>query len=175
METTTALTLVIPDPFHNDINNIRKLHDRSYPRWMPHINFLFPFVPEDKFDDIVHRLSLVLESFDSFELELNELGYFKQGKNVTVHLKPKKSDKLKQLFDAITGTLPEIKPKHDVFNPHVTIGQFKSSEVNDKIKELENWIKNKEFKFTVNRICILQRSKEDNSVPFSVKREIMLG
>jgi 2'-5' RNA ligase len=174
METTTALTLVIPIEFQNEINDIRKLYDRAYPRWMPHINFLFPFVPESQFDDIINRLTPVLKSFGSFELELSELGHFKQGKNVTVHIKPKDSNRLRELFTLIRGTLPEIPLKHDEFNPHLTIAQFKNSEFNIKILELTNWLKNKNFKFTVNHICILQRSKIDNNVPFSVNKEISL-
>jgi 2'-5' RNA ligase len=174
METTTALTLVIPNEYHNDINDIRKLYDRAYPRWMPHINFLFPFVAEDKFDDIINKLTPILQSFGSFELDLSEIGYFKQGKNVTMHIKPKDSTKLKQLFELIKKTLPDVPTKHDEFNAHLTIGQFKNSEVNVKVVEMTNWIKDKDFKCTVDHICILQRSKTDNNVPFSVNRKIML-
>lgn len=174
METTTALTLVVPNEFHEKINNIRKVYDRAYPRWMPHINFLFPFVPEDQFDVIIKKLTPVFKSFGSFELDLNEIGHFKQGKNITMHIKPKDSTKLKELFDLIRKTIPEIPSKHDTFNPHITIGQFKFSEVTNKAIEMVEWLKKNPIKFTVDSVCILQRSKVDGNVPFSVNTKIML-
>jgi len=101
MDVTTALTLVIPDKFHDLINSIRKEHDRAYPRWMPHINFIFPFVSEDKFENIRQRLIPEISFFGAFELELNEIGSFKQGKNVTMHLKSTDSTQLKALFTVV--------------------------------------------------------------------------
>ena len=47
MHTSTALTFVLPDEVHDKINEIRSVSDKAYPRWMPHINFIFPFVPPD--------------------------------------------------------------------------------------------------------------------------------
>ncbi len=174
MDVTTALTLVVPCELHTEINSIRSQYDRAYPRWLPHINFLFPFVPEDQFDSIAARLEPVLKSFGSFELELSELGSFKQGKGLTVHIKPKDSTRLKELFELIRKTLPEIQSKHDEFNPHLTIAQFKKAEFEAKKPELEAWLSKNNFKFTVDHICILERSKTDNNVPFSVNRPVML-
>jgi len=175
METTTALTLAIPSEFQDNINTIRKLYDRAYPRWMPHINFIFPFVAEDKFDDIIERLSPKLKEFGSFELEINQIGHFKQGKNITVHIKPNDSSRLKELFNLINKTIPDVEVKHSEFAPHLTIAQFKSSESEPKIKELTEWIATNKFKFTVDHICILQRSKTDNNVPFSIHSKIQLN
>jgi 2'-5' RNA ligase len=168
MDVTTALTLVIPEKFHDLINIIRKEHDRAYPRWMPHINFIFPFVSEDKFKEIRQKLIPEISSFGAFEIELNEVGYFKQGKNVTMHFKPTDSRQIKALFNTIKTALPDIEIKHDEFNAHVTIGQFKNSEFADKLKEYQLWLKENPIKFTVNQIYILQRSKTDNNLPFEI-------
>lgn len=174
-EVTTALTLVIPDKLHDDINEIRKQYDRAYPRWMPHINFLFPFVSLDQFNDIKSRLEPHLKSIGSFDLDMSEIGHFKQGKNVTVHLKPKDTTKLKQVFDIIRQVLPEIPSKHDEFNPHLTIAQFKNSELQTKLPELQTWLASKNLKFTVDYICLLERSKTDNNVPFSINSKMNLN
>ena len=173
-EVTTALTLVAPDQFHDDINEIRKQCDRAYPRWMPHINFLFPFVSTDQFDDIKSRLEPYLKNVGSFDLDMSEIGHFKQGKNVTVHLKPKDSTKLRQVFDIIRQVLPEIPSKHEEFAPHLTIAQFKNSELQTKLPELQTWLASKNFKFTIDHVCLLERSKTDNNVPFSVHSQIKL-
>lgn len=174
MDTTTALTLVIPEQFHDEINTIRKEYDRAFPRWAPHINFCFPFLSCDKFDDVVNKLQPVLKSFGSFELNMTELGYFKQGKNVTVNLRPEDDTKLKELFNLIKKTMPNLESKHDEFNPHMTLAQFKKGELDTRMTELQEWLKDKKFTFVVDHICILQRSKTDNDVPFSVARKIML-
>jgi len=64
--------------------------------------------------------------------------------------------------------LPEVEIKHDEFNAHVTIGQFKNSEVETKLKEYQEWLEQNPIKFTVNQIYILQRSKTDNNLPFEI-------
>jgi len=173
MSVTTALTLVAPQEFHDKINEIRKLYDKAYPRWMPHINFLFPFVSDDQFDTIVNKLEPTLKSFGTFELEMNEIGSFNQGKTVTVHIKPKNYDKLKELFTIIRKELPEIKPKHEEFGPHLTIGQFTKQEAPAKIEEMKKWL-GSGFTFNIGYICILQRSKTDNNVPFDVVKKLNL-
>ena len=58
-EVTTALTLVIPIEFHNKINEIRSKYDRAYPRWMPHINFFFPFVTQTELKNVTEKLTRV--------------------------------------------------------------------------------------------------------------------
>ena len=77
-DVTTALTLVIPREFHKQINMIRCEHDRAFPRWMPHINLIFPFVEEEHFDNIEEIVKKVIEDnhIAPFELELNKLEYF---------------------------------------------------------------------------------------------------
>ena len=41
----TALVLIPPESCWAPIQAIRKQHDRSFERWMPHINLLYGFVP----------------------------------------------------------------------------------------------------------------------------------
>lgn len=175
METTTALTLVLPNKYHEMINNIRKQYDKAYPRWMPHINFMFPFVAEERFDEIRKRLVSELVSFGSFELELNEVGYFKQGKNfVTMHLKPKDPSQLQSLFKVIKLNIPEVDVKHKEFTPHLTIGQFPIAEADIKLKEYQKWLSENPITYNVTNICILNRSKTDNSLPFEIYHPLSL-
>lgn len=39
----TAVCVVPPTPLWPQIQSIRATHDKSYIRWMPHINILYPF------------------------------------------------------------------------------------------------------------------------------------
>lgn len=166
----TALTLVIPQQFHDSINEIRKEHDKAFPRWMPHINFIFPFVPTDRFDDVSDKLRAKLEGFNPFTLELTEVGFFPQGKNATFHLKPKDISKLKKLFDLITCTLPDVKVKHAEFNPHLTLGQCKKSDVNSMLADVKSKLPNG-VTFTVDKVYLISRPSDGQ---FSVHTEIML-
>jgi hypothetical protein len=53
---------------------------------MPHINLLFPFVPERDLDDAAHRLRSALEATNcSCTLELSRFRSFAHG---NVHLEP---------------------------------------------------------------------------------------
>ena len=170
-DVTTALTLVIPAEFHDSINSIRKQYDRAFPRWMPHINFIFPFVPVEQFNEISQKLQNGLKGFGGFQLELTEIGYFPQGKNATFHLKPKDTSRIKDLFDIIMKILPDIKVKHQEFNPHLTLGQCKKAEVDGKIEEVRSQL-SKGISFTVDRIFIINRTKDD---PFKIHTEISLN
>ena len=174
MDTTTALALVVKGKFCDKINEVRCIHDRAYPRWPPHINFLFPFVEMEQFPDITERLNKVFKDFGKFNLIFNQLNYFSQGKNVTFHLRVANDEKLQELFNKIQEALPEIKPKHDKFEPHLTLGQCKKSEVDNVLDTLRaNWLG---FGFTVevSDIVILNRSKTDKNVPFSENTQILL-
>ncbi len=43
---TSALALLPPTELCEQIENVRKAHDKAFERWPPHINLLFPFIPE---------------------------------------------------------------------------------------------------------------------------------
>ncbi len=108
-----------------------------------------------------------------FTLTLDEIGSFPQGKNLTVHVKAKDESNMKELFDAIKSALPDVQIKHDEFHPHLTIAQIPKQESAKQLGEFKKWLESG-FTFEVNNICILQRSKIDNNVPFHVEREISL-
>lgn len=173
METTTALTLVAPSEHHKKINEIRTTQDKAYPRWFPHINFLFPFVPVDRFDDVKNRLINALKGFGPFTLEMKTIGYFDQGKVCTFHLKPTDDSKLQALYQIIRKTLPEVTVKRDDFHPHMTLAQCKKADAPTKKKELEAWL-GAGMTMKIDHICLISRSKTDQSVPFSVHTEIPL-
>ena len=170
MDTTSALTLAFPDDTHQKINEIRSKYDKAYPRWMPHINFIFPFVPVDKFDEIANRLSC-LNNFGGFELELNTIGYFIQGSNVTFHAKPDNDSKLQNLFKLITEVLPEIESKREQFHPHLTLAQFPRLEIDIRKQELIQWL-GSGIKIKVDRIHLIKRDGADT--PFKIVKEVLL-
>lgn len=175
MDTTTALTLVAPSIHWDKINEIRKHQDKAYPRWFPHINFIFPFVPVERFEEMKERLTNALKNFGTFSIEMKTIGYFEQGKVATFHLKPTDDSKLQELYRIIRKTLPEdVEVKRDDFHPHMTLAQCKKSEIPAKMAELQVWCGNG-MTMNIDRICMISRSKTDQSVPFSIHTEILLN
>jgi hypothetical protein len=73
LSTTTALALIVdPGALCTSINVIRAEHDKAFPRWMPHVNFYFPFVPIESFPAMSVRISAILKSIDPFDgIDLN--------------------------------------------------------------------------------------------------------
>jgi len=173
LDTTTALTLIVPESCWDKINGIRKDHDKAYQKWMPHVNFLFPFVPTELFADYYEKLQTALTGFGPINLHFNKIGFFNQKGTATVNLQLSDDKDLQELFKVICNTIPEVKSKHPEFHPHLTIGQFKKSELDAKLKELNTWLDHG-IKVTVDSIYMINRSKTDNTVPFSINRTISL-
>ena len=175
-DVTTALTLVLPVELYSGINKIRSKYDRAYPRWMPHMNFIFPFVPREKFDDVKARLETAFANFPKFQVKLDQLNKFsqKQG-NVTFHLATSNQQKLDEMFELIKLTLPEIPVKHPKFKAHLTLGQCKNRDFDTTVKnEINSVLDLSNFVFDVDHICIIARSKEDNNASFNVVHKIPL-
>lgn len=174
-DVTTALAILVTSQEEVDkINGIRADHDRAYSRWMPHINFLFPFVPVEEFDEYQKKLQEALSGFGSFDLVLDQVGHFKQRKAATFNLQPSDDSKLQELFNAVRAAIPEVQPKHPEFHPHLTIGQFKKFQIADKETELAQWLGDG-VKVRIDGVYMINRSKEDRDVPFSVNRMISLN
>mmetsp|Transcript_17389 Transcript_17389/g.20471 ORF Transcript_17389/g.20471 Transcript_17389/m.20471 type:complete len:183 (+) Transcript_17389:61-609(+) len=170
MDVTTALTLVIPEEFHDHINIIRQQYDKAFPRWMPHINFLFPFVGEEHFESIQEHLQTNLENFGPLELTFNKITFFKQKKMNTYNLQPTHDNRLQDLFCIIRETLPTIQVKHAEFHPHMTLGQAKTSSHTEFMNELEAWLGDG-FTINVDHICLIKRINND---PFEIKFKVQL-
>lgn len=48
----TAVAILPDITLCTDIQLIRQKHDPAFDRWPPHINFLFPFIPENEFGTV---------------------------------------------------------------------------------------------------------------------------
>jgi 2'-5' RNA ligase len=126
----TALALVVPSHLQPEINTLRKIHDKAYRKWEPHINVLYPFVEASLLSSAVSVLRAYLSAhqISPFKVKIEEVGTFEHRRNATVFLKAgeeseeKICDLRKQLVDALGRD--EGEGTHDgVFRPHLTIGQ----------------------------------------------------
>ena len=160
---TTALCLTPEDPLLIErINQIRDGRDRAYPRWMPHINFLFPFVSQDRFGEIMTTLEPILDKWAPFEVKLDQIGCFVQRNQVTFHAKPSDEGEkiLQTLYQEVQEVL-KIQVKGADWHPHLTLAQCKKSEREQVEAELTAWLKADDgLNFTVDGMILVERDPE---------------
>ena len=86
----TALAFILPAKLHAEINSLRRIHDKSFRKWDPHINVLYPFVEPANLASAVAILRNTLTETQSSGIRgtIDEVGSFVHRKNATVFLKP---------------------------------------------------------------------------------------
>jgi 2'-5' RNA ligase len=177
MDYTTAVALILPGDHSIKVNSIREKYDKAYERWMPHINFMYPFFPVDDFDGVHEKLQEAFKEFTSFDLEFDDIGYFVQKtrdkkKIATYHMCVKDDNKLQEIFKILTSVLPEVKVRK-VFRPHLTLGQCPRADADTVVEDVKELLfLEKKMVVHIDGIYMINRSKDDNSVPFSVNKHI---
>ncbi|KUJ18691.1 uncharacterized protein LY89DRAFT_732244 [Mollisia scopiformis] len=126
----TALAIVAPPQFRTEIDSLRKIHDKAYERWDPHINVLYPFVDPDQLGDAISAIRQRIADKDvgSFGLGLARPDKFVQKKAATVHLKPdleteEKISLLRADLVSALGRDPKEGTHDGIFRAHMTVGQ----------------------------------------------------
>jgi 2'-5' RNA ligase len=171
---TTALCLIPPENVWEQIQSIRSVYDKAYPRWMPHINLVYPFAPESDFAHLKNQLDAVLNPTNSFEIEFDHssIQYFKQkGSECTFHLRPKKNKDVVALQQLIQKCLPNYVSNARPFEPHLTLGQTTTARISDILVEMKaKW---KTIKFTIDRVYLISRENDPDDL-FSIKNQVLL-
>merc|ERR1712136_574619 len=88
------------------VQEVRKEHDPAFERWMPHMNFIYPFLPSGLLQ--VEEVAAKLASAEPIEVVFNEIGHFDHGKSITLFLQPDQEsvEKLRELYDLVVAALP---------------------------------------------------------------------
>lgn len=94
---TTAVVLIPPENVQPPIQAIRRIHDRNFERWMPHITLLYPFAARRDFTEITPALTKAAQQITSFSIELTRFDAFKHRKSCTMFLVPEPEDEIGQL------------------------------------------------------------------------------
>ncbi|GAB4824103.1 hypothetical protein N2152v2_011149 [Parachlorella kessleri] len=109
--------------------------DKSFVRWPPHINLLYPFWEDtaDNFAQAAKQCSEALQAFGKFQVKLSSLGYFDHGRSCTLWLDPE-SPELCRLQAALVEAFPDcsdlsLDPSRGItrFTPHLSLGQWRGS------------------------------------------------
>lgn len=137
----SALALLPPSNITAPIEAVRRVHDKQFDRWPPHINLLYPFlasssetteqgeasIPHLK-EDIHTRIAKVTKNHEPFHVSLlaDPPGVFSHSKrSKTVWLGPS-TQSVQQLQAALQAEFSECNADQRAFTPHLSVGQARS-------------------------------------------------
>lgn len=146
--TDTAVALVVPKHLQNGINSLRKIYDKAFGKWDPHINIIYPFVEPARLTAALSILRVTLQNPDIANVKVitSEVGVFELRKNATVFLKPSVESSqeichLRKVLVEALGCRERDGTYDGIFRPHLGVGQaaLKGSFIQDlteKVKKL---------------------------------------
>jgi 2'-5' RNA ligase len=176
----SAIVMVPPLEAWPPIQAIRRIHDHGYVRWLPHVNMIYPFIPNQLFPEAVPRLRETLASFPSFRVRLRTFSFFKHSRHSwTVWLKPETEPEgaLVRLQSTLESVFPHCDDQSHIgehgFVPHLSVGNdFRKA--TDMEELMAKWQREwKELSFDVNEIYIISRVGANNT-PFDIRYAIPL-
>lgn len=138
----SALVLLPPPSIAEPIEAVRRVYDRQFFRWPPHINLLYPFLSSPSTSgrlqpDIRMRIEKVTQNIQPFHVALraDPPGVFHHSKkSKTVWLGPT-TRSVQELQAALQYEFSKGLPDGDrrSFRPHISIGQAKSQDGADHL------------------------------------------
>jgi len=193
----TAIAIIPPAFYHPQINALRSLYDKSYLRWPPHLNVLYPFVTPESLPSAVQNFRRLIEESKGdglgFWLKLDRAGSFQHKQNATVFLSPgphggglvgdpetASGEALRRLEGLLSDQYTKRGRTGDgVYRPHLTLGQtsLDSVPLNSLLSKagklvMANGISSEPFKWFVTRLAVMKRDEDGN---MRVVDEILLG
>jgi 2'-5' RNA ligase len=123
----TALVIIPPAAAWPPIQAIRRVHDRQYRRWMPHITLIYPFRPMAEVTPLCETLTAVCNSVAPFVITLESFRFFEHSpRSCTIWLAPDPPEPLIQVQTEVWRLVPECSEVRDFlggFTPHLSVGQ----------------------------------------------------
>ena len=178
----SALAVVAPPPLAAVLDEVREKYDPAYPRWPPHINMIYGFLPEADFDVALAAAQSVTESFGPFVVELGGFEVFEHGRSASLVMTPKSSTELIELQRQLQELFPDCseQSRHaGGFHPHLTVGKFSSAAEANKLKvrvqTLSNGMGFQKHPFVHNSVCsqFLRRVRNFGRM-FAILFEVLL-
>jgi len=170
----SAVVIIPPEELWGPIQEIRKIHDKAYKRWMPHINMLYPFVNGEHFEAVVDNIRQAISSITPFKVSFKNFNYFNHG---AVWLQPQTENNnvvtLQSLLERAFPYCNDLSKKSENgFTPHLSVGQWPKKDLKTASVTLQKGWKDP-IEFTVNEICMI--SREGFEDPFRVVYRVPLG
>jgi len=128
---TSALVASVPEPAWEEIQKIRAVHDPSFRRWMPHVNLVYGFVPEECFPAAAQAVAEAVQDVGAIRVRLARFERFEHRGSTTVWLDPETSppDALRRLQSALAARFPGCveQDSRGGFTPHLTVAKLTGS------------------------------------------------
>ena len=124
---TTAVVLIPPESVQPPIQIIRRVHDRNFLRWMPHITLLYPFAERHDFESVIPILTKATQQVSSFSIAFTRFDAFRHRQSCTMFLVPEPEDAIARLHSVLLHHLPDYDDTARFaggFHPHLSVGQF---------------------------------------------------
>eukprot|EP00420_Gonyaulax_spinifera_P018892 CAMPEP_0197916608 /NCGR_PEP_ID=MMETSP1439-20131203/82287_1 /TAXON_ID=66791 /ORGANISM="Gonyaulax spinifera, Strain CCMP409" /LENGTH=232 /DNA_ID=CAMNT_0043538641 /DNA_START=83 /DNA_END=777 /DNA_ORIENTATION=+ len=165
---STALAIVPPEADWLLLQELRIKHDKHVNVWPPHINILYPFLPEGKFPEAARCLAEAIGNLEALRLCFKKKCNF----GLTACLEPEPDEGLTKLYQACASackTFDGFEAPSRGFRPHLTVGQFSTS------RKLQPFLREPcpAVETTINSICLLARDTVTD--PFQVVFRIRFG
>lgn len=169
LDTKCALTCTVPEI--SQIQDIRKVYDTAYNRWMPHFNIgCFPFYQPDDNPDILPKIQTICKKYDTINITLDKLQNFPPSGRTPGTLYAAVLDSSGILSDLYNDLMKEFNfNTNKKFTPHVTLGRFTSTAQLDKVQKSIDWTP---ITFTLKSLDFIQRGTD---TPFEVKYRFYFG
>ncbi len=131
----SAVVVPVPDA-EPAVGTWRATHDASAAFGMPpHITVLYPFLPEDRLNQIVvDRLKEICADTHVLDVELKEARRFPG----MLYLAPEPDDGFRRLTEAVAREWPQVPPYGGAYDdnvPHLTVAQDLSKHELDDVDE----------------------------------------
>lgn len=172
----SALVLVPPPEVWEPIQAIRRVHDRQFRRWMPHLTLLYPFLPRDVLPRAAPAAAEALAGVEPFEIVLARFEVFRhRGATFTLWLAPEPKESLSAVHAALVRRFPECDATGRFaggFTPHLSVGQARDEARLRALQgDVEAWTP---VAFTARRVTIIVREPPPDDV-FRTFAEVPLG
>ncbi|RHY36668.1 hypothetical protein DYB25_001346 [Aphanomyces astaci] len=124
-----AFVLTEDDSAYACVQAIRQAHDRSFDRWPPHINLVYPFLatPSANIDDILARVAIAVHDVPAVSATFPAVQHFTHSKkSATLFLEPdavSTRPQLQSIQAALQAAFPECNHDTRPFVPHLSLGQ----------------------------------------------------
>lgn len=163
---TKCALVVIPEEVKcNDLDLKLKQYN---PKWMPHINLLWPFIEMKDLIPYMHELNNI--TFDPLNVTITSYDYFEHEKNITLYMKLKDSDviKLSEIREKFISVLPFIsKSQKEKWIPHLSVETLPKSDFFDNSGVFSSEIFRKKvnfgtpINFQINNLFFISRTETE--------------